>query len=457
MNIWIFQGNPTRFNVDAYLLDNDVITWSMRQQHLAKYIEIGDEVFIWRSDGDKKGSGGIVARAQVISLPQDYINSEESAQYWYEEVTEAYLAVRLKVLEVKVENLLKRTDLLHHEILQHLPILKIRQNTNYLLNTELGKALVKEWEDPGEESKIQAPLQVKKSKTGIVLSIPASSTIHLIERYQIHAFPYPRSYNYSNFVTFRKKGGVMRELYTVVDTFLMDAQSGAIDEVMERFPKDVQTRIRQYVMERARNFGFEKREYQFWVLRFEQSLTHEPQTVKTYNGHLYFSYEDIVSGKQYITISSNKIMKTKEDYMYEFEQEMDEIKVTSIEETEKEQLVKARIGQSSFKKALLAVEKKCKLCGVSDEPFLIASHIKPWSVSNHYERLDINNGLLLCPNHDRLFDKGYISFLEDGQIVVSESLDDTTKQFMNVQTTMRLKLTHEQKSYIQWHFENIFK
>lgn len=112
MNKWIFQGNPTRFNVDAYLLDNDVITWSMRQQHLANYIEIGDDVFIWRSDGNEKGSSGIVARAQVISLPQDYINSEESAQYWYEDVTEVYLAVRLKVLEVEVENMLKRTNLL---------------------------------------------------------------------------------------------------------------------------------------------------------------------------------------------------------------------------------------------------------------------------------------------------------------------------------------------------------
>mgnify|MGYP003523011344 FL=1 len=130
MNTWIFQGNPTRFNVDAYLQQNELITWSMRQKHLAKHIVIGDVVFIWRSDGDEKGSGGIVAKTLVISLPQDYINSEESAQYWYEDVTESYLAVHLKVLDVKIGNLIKRTDLVQHEILQHLPILKIRQNTN---------------------------------------------------------------------------------------------------------------------------------------------------------------------------------------------------------------------------------------------------------------------------------------------------------------------------------------
>ncbi|AVK84079.1 hypothetical protein C3943_11080 [Lysinibacillus sp. B2A1] len=457
MNKWIFQGNPTRFNVDAYLLDNDVITWSMRQQHLANYIEIGDDVFIWRSDGNEKGSSGIVARAQVISLPQDYINSEESAQYWYEDVTEVYLAVRLKVLEVEVENMLKRTNLLQHEILQHLPILKIRQNTNYLLTADLGAALVKEWEEAVEKSETQAHLQVKESNTGIVLSIPASSTIHLIECYHIHAFPSPRSYNYSNLVTFRKKGGAMRELYTVIGTFVMDVRHGVVNETIERFPTDVQVRIRQYVEERARDFGFEKPEFQFWVLCFEQSLQHEPQAVKTYNGHVYFTYKDLISGEPYVKISSNQTTNTKADYIHDFEQEMNELKVTPIEETEKEQIVKSRIGQSSFKKALLSFEKKCKLCGVSEEAFLIASHIKPWSISNHHERLDVDNGLLLCPNHNQLFDKGFISFLNNGQIVVSDSIDDNTRQFMHIQVTMKIKLTDRQKVYMQWHLENIFR
>lgn len=76
-----------------------------------------------------------------------------------------------------------------------------------------------------------------------------------------------------------------------------------------------------------------------------------------------------------------------------------------MDKTEKESIVKARIGQSIFKMALLAVEMKCRLCGVSDERLLVASHIKPWSKSNHQERLDVNNGLLLCPNHDALFCK----------------------------------------------------
>ncbi|MED4695188.1 HNH endonuclease [Peribacillus frigoritolerans] len=126
-------------------------------------------------------------------------------------------------------------------------------------------------------------------------------------------------------------------------------------------------------------------------------------------------------------------------------------------DTEKESIIKARIGQSSFKSALLYEEKKCKLCGVTDSRFLIASHIKPWSQSNNYERLDKNNGLLLCPNHDALFDKGYISFKEDGSILISTSLDQASKVFLNINETMNIELNPDQQKYISWHRENLFK
>ncbi len=128
-----------------------------------------------------------------------------------------------------------------------------------------------------------------------------------------------------------------------------------------------------------------------------------------------------------------------------------------LEKTEKELITKARIGQSIFKRELLVDEKKCKLCGVSDERFLVASHIKPWSQSNHKERLDVNNGLLLCPNHDALFDKGYISFKDDGAILISISLDESTKVFLNINETMNIRMNNSQQQYMKWHRENIFE
>ncbi|MDD9786678.1 HNH endonuclease [Priestia megaterium] len=127
--------------------------------------------------------------------------------------------------------------------------------------------------------------------------------------------------------------------------------------------------------------------------------------------------------------------------------------IITLEKTEKETIIKSRIGQSAFKKALLTIEKKCRLCGVRDERFLVASHIKPWSESNNQERLDVDNGLLLCPNHDALFDKRYISFDETGKIMVKQSLDATTKMFLNINDTMRIKLNERQQNYMKWHRE----
>jgi hypothetical protein len=88
--------------------------------------------------------------------------------------------------------------------------------------------------------------------------------------------------------------------------------------------------------------------------------------------------------------------------------------------TEKDQLVKARQGQGVFRQRVMSVEGKCRVTGVADERFLIASHIKPWKVSDDKERLDGENGLLLAPHIDRLFDKGWVSFTEDGQLLVTD-------------------------------------
>ena len=73
-------------------------------------------------------------------------------------------------------------------------------------------------------------------------------------------------------------------------------------------------------------------------------------------------------------------------------------------------------------------EKKCRITGITNSSLLIASHIKPWAKCNDEERLDGNNGLLLTPNADKLFDKGLISFTDDGRLLKSSAItiDDLT-------------------------------
>lgn len=146
MNTWIFQGNPKHFNVDDYVLENETIWWSIRQEHIAKQMKINDEVFIWRSDGGQKGTGGIIARAKVDGLPEYYKNDEESAAYWYEDVSDkSYLAIKLKVLEVDVKLGISRIELLGHSKLSDLLILRLRQNTNYFVEEKHKSHLKKMW------------------------------------------------------------------------------------------------------------------------------------------------------------------------------------------------------------------------------------------------------------------------------------------------------------------------
>lgn len=77
--------------------------------------------------------------------------------------------------------------------------------------------------------------------------------------------------------------------------------------------------------------------------------------------------------------------------------------------TEILKVVKQRCGQNKFREKLKEKFSTCALCGINNE-HSIASHIKPWSVSTPKERLDVDNGLLLCPNHDYLFDGGFHYF-----------------------------------------------
>jgi hypothetical protein len=97
---------------------------------------------------------------------------------------------------------------------------------------------------------------------------------------------------------------------------------------------------------------------------------------------------------------------------------------SELTETEKEQLILARKGQGLFRSRVIELESRCRLTGVENPVLLIASHIKPWrACSTAAERLDGENGLMLTPHVDRLFDKGLISFTNSGRVLLSPQLD----------------------------------
>lgn len=103
----------------------------------------------------------------------------------------------------------------------------------------------------------------------------------------------------------------------------------------------------------------------------------------------------------------------------------------------------------------------CALCEIDFPPLLIGSHIKPFRDCAHlYEAIDHHNGLLLCRNHDILFDQGYFSFDEKGNLCIAQVLH---KQAAN--SVYHLPLHHrldatllqkERQLFLQYHYEHIF-
>lgn len=124
----------------------------------------------------------------------------------------------------------------------------------------------------------------------------------------------------------------------------------------------------------------------------------------------------------------------------------------NLGETEKAQLIKARAGQGIYRKNVSDIEKGCRVTGTDDAKFLIASHIKPWAKSTNKERLDGSNGLMLAPHIDRLFDRGYISFEDDGGLILSKKLPDAVRLKWDVaQKIPRVAFSAAQAQYLNYH------
>jgi len=125
----------------------------------------------------------------------------------------------------------------------------------------------------------------------------------------------------------------------------------------------------------------------------------------------------------------------------------------------KEALVKQRIGQGKWRDYLIKNSHcKCALCEISMKELLIASHIKEYSKceKNTMEHLDKKNGLLLCANHDKLFDKHLISFNIDGNIIISDKVPKSDYTILELNIFIKISNTLFDEKYMSYH-RNIFK
>ena len=126
-----------------------------------------------------------------------------------------------------------------------------------------------------------------------------------------------------------------------------------------------------------------------------------------------------------------------------------------LENTSKKEMLDIRVGQYRFRRLVMSYwNNKCAVTGTKH--FLTAGHIKPWKDSDNAERLDVFNGLALSPVYDKAFDKGLISFGNDGKIIISKELKPEA-HLLGVSSEDKLsgQLNFLHHKYLAWHREKI--
>ena len=116
--------------------------------------------------------------------------------------------------------------------------------------------------------------------------------------------------------------------------------------------------------------------------------------------------------------------------------------------------------QAKYRAKLLEECPYCPITKISDERLLLASHIKPFAVSEENEAFDPKNGFTLSPLYDRLFDQGFISFDDKKCMMVSNWISPSTQEKCHIKSgtfIQMLPLDDKREFYMQYHRQFVFK
>ena len=122
--------------------------------------------------------------------------------------------------------------------------------------------------------------------------------------------------------------------------------------------------------------------------------------------------------------------------------------------------VRRRIGQDLFREALLDYwDGRCAVTGLGVSELLRASHAKPWSVASDAERLDVHNGLLLAVHLDALFDRGLLTFDEQGRGELSPQVGPDVRETLGLsESRLMLRRVHPaHRPYLAYHRVHVFR
>ena len=174
-----------------------------------------------------------------------------------------------------------------------------------------------------------------------------------------------------------------------------------------------------------------------------------------------------LGSQELVSILSHSIVSEETEYMpldYPLvlkweEEEQKAIEASSeIPETKRLALIEARVGQGKFKKNVSTYEQSCRITKVNNPTHLIASHIKPWRESDNEERLAGGNGLLLTPSIDHLFDRGFISFEDNGELIHSPVSDAVSLKRMGIDISQAINVggfNIDQRHFLDYHRKEI--
>jgi putative restriction endonuclease len=129
-----------------------------------------------------------------------------------------------------------------------------------------------------------------------------------------------------------------------------------------------------------------------------------------------------------------------------------------LPETERESLIVSRRGQGLFKDRVMRIEKFCRVTKVENPVHLRASHCKPWRDSSNEERLNGENGLLLTPTIDHLFDRGFISFEDAGRLIISPVAHNESLRRMGIDTEQPVNVgvfSQGQRAFLDYHRNSV--
>ncbi|XWV18788.1 MAG: HNH endonuclease [Gemmatimonas sp.] len=122
--------------------------------------------------------------------------------------------------------------------------------------------------------------------------------------------------------------------------------------------------------------------------------------------------------------------------------------------------VRRRVGQDLYRQALLDFwEGRCAVTGLAVPELLRASHAKPWADATDAERLDVHNGLLLAVHLDALFDRGFLTVDDQGNVILSAALGSEAQRILGLSDSgLRIKtLQPKHLPYLAYHRSHVFR